>query len=137
MAIRIKKRINGVDKLFKIAGNGGSGGGSYKVLWTNPNPSSSFSPQNVTLSSSDYDYLIIYFDSGYEKSYIIRNNGTYQDPFYCAPTSSSGHILLGTRRMNFVNSTTLYIDGCDFAYQGSYVTDNTRFIPKQIIGVKL
>lgn len=34
-----------------------------KLLWTNPNPTSAFSAQTVTLSSSDYDVLeIFYFD---------------------------------------------------------------------------
>ena len=34
-----------------------------KLLWTNPNPTSAFSSQDVTLSSSDYDVLeIFYFD---------------------------------------------------------------------------
>ena len=31
-----------------------------KILWTNPNPSSSFIGQTITLSSSDYDVLEIY-----------------------------------------------------------------------------
>lgn len=34
-----------------------------KLLWTNPNPTSAFNAQTVTLSSSDYDVLeIFYFD---------------------------------------------------------------------------
>lgn len=53
-----------------------------KILWTNSNPNTAFSAQNVTLSSSDFDfYEIIYkqandVDRTFNSGLILENTGT-------------------------------------------------------------
>lgn len=52
------------------------------ILWTNSNPNTTFSAQNVTLSSSDFDfYEIIYkqandIDRTFNSGLILENTGT-------------------------------------------------------------
>ena len=42
-----------------------------KVLWTNPNPTSSFLSQTITLSSDDYDMLEVFYKIGNNETNII------------------------------------------------------------------
>lgn len=47
-------KVDGLN--YKI---GGVGGSSLELLWTNPNPTSEFVPQTLSLNLSNYDYFII------------------------------------------------------------------------------
>lgn len=54
--------FNGVNYALPIGGNeegSGSGSNNLELLWENPSPTSSFPAQTITLSSNNYDYLII------------------------------------------------------------------------------
>lgn len=49
----VKSVVNGaIDQIENITGT---------ILWTNPNPTSSFASQDITLSSDDYDVLEIIY----------------------------------------------------------------------------
>ena len=67
----IKSVVNGLIVNSYSTGNENTYSSNYlnnnqtnaKILWTNPNPTNAFNSQDVTLSSSDYDVLeIFYFD---------------------------------------------------------------------------
>ena len=86
---------------------------SPKLLWSNSNPESPFDPQNITLSSSDYDVLEIYYydwvDAHGFKDLIcqktIKGYGTMLQMQF--PYNSA--VYAGSRRITYVNDTTLYI----------------------------
>lgn len=86
---------------------------SPELLWSNPNPESPFDPQNITLSSSDYDVLEIYYydwvDTHGFKDLIcqktIKGYGTMLQMQF--PYNSA--VFAGSRRIAYVDDTTLYI----------------------------
>lgn len=111
------------------------------ILWTNSNPTGNFNPQNITLSSSDYDMLeIFYIDYQSTKrmmsvraikqknillnSLFIFNNGLY----------------MGERPITYTNATTLSVEDCKkIIDNNSIITPanaNNWLIPQYIIGYK-
>lgn len=44
-----------------ITFGGGSSGGAWELLWTNPNESSAFAAQDVSVNLSDYTEIMIYW----------------------------------------------------------------------------
>lgn len=79
-----------------------------KVLWTNPNRTSTFNAQTITFSSGDYDYL---------EWYYLYNNASSQKVLKCekSPKGYSPQLELiygnGTLRRicDYVNDTTYSI----------------------------
>lgn len=101
-------------------------------LWENPSPTSSFSAQDITLSSSDYDFLLVLsrFDTGgntVANSIIVeKTNSAFVISYNYQGTSSY------SRTCGITSSTTI---SCDNAYAGGQVT-NTTCIPIVIYGIK-
>ena len=99
-------------------------------LWENPSPTSNFSAQDVMLSSSDYDMLLIvtkYNASGnrYISSYI-GNSG------FVEFTDYNGNAAVMTYREIAVNGVNVTISECKINSN----TDNSRLIPITIYGIK-
>lgn len=111
-----------------------------KILWTNPNPTSAFASQTVTLSSDDYDiYEIVYVSEttgtlnrllktvkslkGYDTILEITN-----------PLGSTSPIR--ARNVTYVTDTSLTFS--DGYAKNTYplLTDNNKCIPLYIIGYK-
>ena len=101
------------------------------ILWTNPDATQIFNAQNITLNSSDYDELEIFYKAG-----------TSFDRLY------SNRIIKGhSTRIFTVSGTAPYIGYREFLYQsatsysvgamsGLYADDNTNLIPLYVIGYK-
>jgi hypothetical protein len=110
------------------------------ILWTNPNPTSSFTSQTVTLSSDDYDML--------EIIYISESTGTLNRLLKTVKSLKGYNTILEitnplgsttpirTRNVTYVSNTSLtFSDG----YAGNVYplsTDNSKCIPLYIIGYK-
>lgn len=108
--------------------------GLGKILWTNPNPTSSFAEQNITLSSSDYDMYEVVFH-GSQTGANTFNTGKIpkgMNAFLQQTYSTSGAINVRSRTINYVNDTTFLVIGG--LINGS--TDNTQCIPVYVIGYK-
>ena len=117
-------------------------GSSIKLLWTNPKmDGSAFNSQTITLTSSDYDFLVV------KSSKWESNGGTYfwsiissgANVYSLAETSGQSNDTryeIRTRDAT-VNGATVTFGDCKFAcagYPGSSV--NTNAVPLEIYGVK-
>lgn len=117
---------NGTWNSWTSANSGGT------RLWTNPNPSSEFSPQNITLSSNDYDVLEWVYDlnvnfSGkvYKFSKTLKGCGIRLDG--SASDGSNSH-----RDCLYTDDTHYSIDT---GYSGT-TAQNRRCVPIYITGYR-
>ena len=110
------------------------------ILWTNPNPTSSFSAQTITLNSSDYDmYEIVYtsensggFSSIYNMTKSIKGYGTVLQ----AVNATGSATPIRVRTVTYVSDTKLSFS---VGYTGAGYplgTDNSKCIPLYVIGYK-
>lgn len=111
-----------------------------KILWTNPNPTSAFASQTITLSSDDYDM--------YEIIYVSESTGTLNRLLKTVKSLKGYDTILEitnplgsttpirTRNVTYASDTSLtFSDG----YTGNVYplsTDNNKCIPLHIIGYK-
>lgn len=103
------------------------------VLWQNSSPTSDFSGQTITLSSSDYDYLIIFYyrtpASRTETfSSIIEKNQTTELLYH---DYSIDTVRSWSRAVN-INETSVVFGNC--VINGE--TNNAGLIPYKIVGCK-
>lgn len=111
---------------------GGAGAEKPTLLWTNPNPGSSFSAKTITLDVSTYEDFLIVF-----KHDTSSNN---MDTFCQKKSVSFSHYIGvgmsdGSYRIRGVSrsSTGLYFASCINAQGTNY---NNIIIPYQIYGIK-
>ena len=111
-----------------------------KILWTNSSPNSVLAPQDITLNSSNYNYLEIYFksftDQNIMKSIKVEKgqNAVLDCSFFFNNT-----IFIGTRVIEYKNDTTLYVNSGRKIIQNAQIIngeDNGWIIPTKIIGYK-
>lgn len=112
---------------------------SGTMLWTNPNPTSSFSTQNIVLNSSDYDCYEIVFSPNVTtnpvastgtipKGYGVRLSSVY--------TGSAG-AGVRVRDITYVNATTLTAGtGKQTIGTTPESTNDERCVPLYVIGYK-
>lgn len=114
------------------------------VLWTNPSPNDKFWPQSIALSSSDYSYLEIYY-------YDWTFDGASWKDVKCVKTlkgyntvletliSYNSNAYIGTRRIRYVNDTSLQVDNCYSLISEntfSTIASNAWCVPIKIVGYK-
>jgi hypothetical protein len=111
-----------------------------KVLWTNPNPKSSFSSQTISLASSYYDTLLCYVSLYAESSKNPR--------IFSVECEKGNNIVLniaadysgkyGTfyRECTYVSDTQLTITGGSYQTSSGLGTDNSICVPVKIIGYR-
>lgn len=109
-----------------------------KELWKNPDPTVQFVAQDVTLSSSDYDYLGIYYYASTSNKrclYCEYIKDTYGFALIFSNTNASGAVTY-VRNAN-VNETTVHFE---VAYQATGASaefaNNGCCVPVKIIGYK-
>lgn len=114
------------------------------ILWTNPNPTSSFSSQTITLSSGDYDILEWYIGASTSGTYLfteksIKNFGissTFITELNQGYNQYTGFIQ---RNIKYSTDTTYNIANClsrRNASQSTPTIDNGYMIPLYVIGYK-
>ena len=148
MAVRM--RYGSSDEATKKTGAGESGGMTETVLWTNPNPTASFSAQTVTLSESlrNYTYFKVVYRSSttgdidfYVLFPVLGSGGDFM--YYVGNSQAKGcisyNISSGTARQRrlYINNT----DGTEVGFTAcqnvtSTTTTNGALIPVYIYGVK-
>ena len=113
------------------------------VLWTNPSPNAEFGSQNITLSSSDYDYLeVLYTAQGSNEQYI-KSTGKIPkgkdikiDDIYIQH-SNTNTIRIYSRLLSYTNATTFSVNSARYASSFTSSEANNNFaIPYKIIGHK-
>ena len=124
-----------------------SGGISMTLLWENANKSSTFNPQFITLSSSDYDILMIMcccrpynLTNTYMKTCFMNKGANGTSAVELIPNTDSGYRTEHWGR-NFTRVTDVKISckNCYYAQNYSTVasTNNTLMVPCFIYGIKL
>lgn len=106
-----------------------------KVLWTNPSPTSNFASQNVSLSSSNYDILEIYFYSSTSKTNTDAVKINLEGKATIMKWWNGGQSKFYERNVS-INSndlTSLTFGSCEMTGVG---TQNGYVIPYKIIGYK-
>lgn len=138
------------EKLCTLRTKGG-GGGKYTetVLWTNPNPSSYFTGQQITLSDDvdNYDYIGItwaysmsYTSSEYCEVAIypvsdLKKAVTSSSVRKAIPAIASGMSNVYHRVFYYISNTKLQFIDC---YQsGTSTATNAQTIPIQVVGIKV
>lgn len=114
--------------------DGGIDATLFTKLWENDSPSSSFAAQNITLNSSDYDFLLWLYYANTDNtisSTAICEKGTNANLTSYFATSS---IPARTRVANFTDNTH-YAIADNYTGTGS-TTSNTYNIPYQVYGLK-
>lgn len=106
------------------------------ILWSNPNPSSTFAAQNIVLSSDDYDVLKIYFKKTSNENRLMcleTIKGFGIDLHYIDDSCA-----MFSRGMSRVNDTTFSLASAKYklASSSSTVGDNSRCVPIYIVGYK-
>ena len=110
------------------------------ILWTNPDPSSSFAAQQITLNSDDYDCLLIVYRmintyAGEFSQIIEKGTSTYLTNMLDQPTSP--YAQLRNRSVARVSDTVYNIDDAYLTIPSSGTTkNNTIQIPITIYGIK-
>ena len=108
-----------------------------KLLWTNPNPTSDFADQDITLSSSDYDVLEFYYRSDTfgnrgQSVRVLKGYGIEFDMF-----STSVATRTWRRRGIYVSDTKYHFESCIQLEQGaSTATHNEYCVPLYVVGYK-
>ena len=102
-----------------------------KLLWENPNTTQSFTEQNVTLASADYDFYLvnaIYSTANSAvASTIIAPKGKNALLSYCLNNA------IRSRGVTYVSATSLTIG---HGYKDNGTQDDTLCIPIAIYGIK-
>ena len=110
----------------------------FVKLWENPNPSSAFVAQDITLSSSDYDFLL--FNYKYIATDImalsqITRKGEHAILDFAQSTSAGARAW--TRRINYTSDTVMSALGAEYATGTTpAVAANNYMVPTVIYGFK-
>lgn len=131
-------------KALTIGGQPISAGGIEKtLLWQNPNPSETFTAQNVYLSSSDYDELEIWFleakNGNVYYTQKIRKGSHTRLMDYFLPTDA--RFVCDSRYMQYISDTQYYFETARrFTINNSggqsAVNENLVAHPMYIYGIK-
>lgn len=102
------------------------------ILWENQSPTSAFTPQNITLSSSDYDMLLWMFLRKNDEETIVPT--IYSPKGYSVLAFSQSSTGLGLRRGGqYLSDTSFSMGNC---VSSSGTTDDNSLIPLYVIGIK-
>lgn len=103
-----------------------------KILWTNPNPTSSFASQTITLSSGDYDFYEVFFIYSTQTTQYANGIKTIKGKGLIGSIIGYGNPNLLRRKIDYTDATHLLVAS---AYMGSN-TDDNYMIPIYVIGYK-
>ncbi len=105
------------------------------ILWTNPNPASEFETQNITLSSSDYDVLEIYYVDDVTTSMMntVKTKKGYGTNMSYMSDSS---ICWWTRKIEYKSDTEFSISNCILVLETKPLIDNAKCVPLFVVGYK-
>lgn len=115
---------------------------SYKVLWENPNPTSSFASQNITLNSSDYNYISIEYclfgGSGYRQAMATGKMAYSTNGYKLDFTDFHGTrgIVGYTRTITPLSKTSYSVSDATAFWSVGTETSNNHALPLKIIGYK-
>ena len=110
----------------------------FTLLWENPNPTSAFAAQNITLASDEYDFLLTLAKINTSSNVVLssitpKGNNIWLD--YAA--SSANGSLVANRPGTYSSNKVYNFSSCSTATgTTASSTDNNRLIPVAIYGFK-
>lgn len=113
---------------------------SEQILWSNSNPTGDFASQTITLSSSDYDVLGIYY-----YDYKVSKNMYYTQCLKGASFAlnsqlfESGNYFIVSRVFSRTSDTSFTVDnavGISASSPSTTALHNDQVIPVKIVGYK-
>lgn len=103
-------------------------------LWENPDPTTAFAAQDITLSGDNYDLLLVVYDVYLNSNYYQSNVALKGKGVYCSCAwSDNGVTAVKTRNITRTDDTHYSISNA--LVKG--VTNNEHIIPIIIYGIKL
>lgn len=115
-----------------------SGGANIVKLWENPDPTVEFPEQEITLASSDYDILEVFFKQGG----VTMSNRGFADSdiltsYNVAGLDANGKhtAVILCRGFAYINNMKYRVESCIDSRDGS--TRNNLMIPYRIYGYKI
>lgn len=109
------------------------GGVKIDLLWTNPSPTVNFTSQTISLTLTDYDYLLVECtwatSFAGDLSYHICKNGVKSSLFCSNPTNTG---VIGIRQATVSTSGVTISDA-----KNGTTTANNIMIPTCIYGIKM
>lgn len=106
-------------------------------LWENLTPSAPFTAQNITLNSSDYDFLLVFSKYGSNIACSITAPKGFGVFLNIASATSDGTYCF-RRALNYIDDTTLGVADNYSAFGTTAATvDNAVNIPVVIYGIKI
>ncbi len=118
---------------------------TIKELWKNPNPSSAFASQTITLSSNDYDFLLVFYYSNTVDKIVLSTvceKGNRFELSRAIAYASGYYTLNGNRNCDWVSNTQYSVGNASTAFvnaNGSserISVNNGDLIPVSIYGLK-
>lgn len=111
------------------------------ILWTNPNITSSFESQTITLSSSDYDVLeIFYIDYTQENRVMSQRFIKGRNSLLNALFMYDGKMYMAERAISYTSDTSLTIGNSRKIIDNNVIVTpsiiNSWLVPQCVIGYK-
>lgn len=114
-----------------------TGGVTYDLLWTNPNPTADFAADTITLSESaaNYDFLVIEYKNSKTSTY----RGLFTVPTDAQCTLYFYSDVFYTRNITAISGTSVTIDDAKriATYGAAGTVSNVALIPYKIYGMKI
>ena len=129
------KNANG-DNIYPIAY--AQGGMKMDLLWTNPSPTSSFSPQTVSLDLSEYNLVYAIFNISPEVAATSDSAWLLLIDDERPTIVLNPSYLLRYREVRATSTGVVFGSGLEIqSYGQDAVTKNDRVIPRLIYGIKM
>lgn len=112
------------------------------LLWTNPNPTSSFPAQTVQIDLSGYDAVIVdanYTSSSYAVSVIVFKDHLDIQMNAVTNLQTTGSVGYGNRNVSMTSTGVTFSGGYtkSASSTGAATADNARLVPQSIYGLRL
>lgn len=110
-----------------------------EVLWTNPNPTASFSAQTVTFENNEtFDYFLIISRYNINVNSYVSHFGEVGKGIHITDVraKSGSHFAMYERSATTTQTSVTFSDADEQYTDGSFVVSNITLVPYQIIGLK-
>ena len=133
--ISLKNTLKAITSKFSVLNTLLNDVPHYTLLWTNPNPTSEFSAQTISLDLSKYDAIKIDYNA-----YGIKSEETYVGKSCrlssVSPGGSSYYITARYRDCKVMTDGIKFDDGYTSYAVATPDTNNANCIPYKIYGIK-
>ena len=109
----------------------------YTLLWTNPNPTSSFSAQTISLDLSKYDAVEVVFNQHKQNLTLVTQKIRIRGVANTCGNTNFGYFV--SRNLTFKDGGVTFTNGLYYGKYNTYsslATDNDFLIPYKIYGIK-